>query len=153
MRFNDSLNHYRFQSTWFVASDPGSAFDVLADLGTYVEWWPEVKAITRIDDDTAGVTIRAFLPYSLHLVMCKIVEDRVGGILKASLSGDLEGFSEFVLEEKQSGCLLHYRQEVVARKPLLRALAPVARPLFRINHLIMMRRGNRGLTRYLEKNR
>lgn len=40
-------------------------------------------------------------------------------------------------------------QRVVVTKPLLRALAPVARPLFRANHTLMMRRGQRGLRAYL----
>ena len=145
------MNHYRFRSTWLVAGRPDRVFDVLGDLATYPQWWPEVRSIRQIDDVTAGAVIRAFLPYSLHLVMRQVVKDRQTGELKVSLGGDLEGYSRFLIEPRDAGCVLHYRQEVVARKRLLRMLAPIARPLFSVNHLIMMKRGNRGLTRYLEE--
>jgi hypothetical protein len=40
-------------------------------------------------------------------------------------------------------------QDVVVNKALLRALAPVARPVFRANHAAMMWRGQRGLRSFL----
>ena len=45
---------------------------------------------------------------------------------------------------------LLFEQEVEVKKPLVRVLSPVARPLFRFNHALMMRRGDHGLNRYLK---
>ena len=66
------------------------------------------------------------------------------------MTGDLEGYVQGVVTDcGTSGALLAISQRVVVTKPLLRALAPVARPLFRANHALMMRRGQRGFRAYL----
>jgi hypothetical protein len=143
------LNHYHFRSVWTVAAEADAVFNTLAQLDTYPLWWPEVKAVTMLDADNARVQIRALLPYALEFLMARQVTDEAKGILRAGMTGDLEGFSCWTISSSQPGSRLVFEEDVVVNKLLLKMLAPVARPLFALNHTIMMNRGRRGLQRYL----
>lgn len=143
------LNHYRFHSNWSVEADFQTSYDALRDLGSYPSWWPEVKSVIPLSATRATVLIMGLLPYRLEFVLEQQTDDPEAGTLKASLAGDLQGWSSWRVEPDSSGCRLIYEQEVVVNKRLLRALAPLARPLFRLNHALMMRRGRRGLRRHL----
>ena len=35
---------------------------VLHDLEHYPDWWPQVRAVAKVDDDTARVVCRSTLP-------------------------------------------------------------------------------------------
>lgn len=102
-----------------------------------------------ITEDRAVVLIMGLLPYSLEFLMDRQDDDPEMGVLCASLSGDLKGFSSWKVEADGDGCRLVYDQEVEVQKKLLRTLAPVARPLLRLNHGLMMWRGERGLRSWL----
>jgi hypothetical protein len=145
------LNHYRFTSLWKVPGSLHQIFDVISRLETYPSWWPEVKEINPIDGTSADARISALLPYSLRFSMSQEVADREAGILRARLAGDLDGYSSWTLKDTPDGCSLQFDQEVVVNKVCLRILAPVARPVFRLNHAVMMYRGERGLRRYLNE--
>jgi hypothetical protein len=145
-----SLNDYRFRSHWSVRAAAGRVFDTLVDLTRYPDWWPDIRAVTRVDDDTAEVTCRSVLPYALTFRLHRAVEDAAAGHMRVDMTGDLEGFVQGrVAEHRNAGALLAISQRVVVRKPLLRAFAPVGRPVFRANHALMMWRGQRGFRHYL----
>ena len=141
MRFND----YRFRDTWFLPAPGHAVFDAVADLEHYPRWWPDVRSVRRIDEDTAELVCRASLPYRLVVRMHRAEQDEAAGRLRVHLGGDLEGSLAARVLDRPGGTALDITQEVVATKPLLRAFAPVARPLFRLNHALMMRRGRLGL--------
>jgi hypothetical protein len=145
-----SFNHYRFRSLWSVRATTTRVFDALVDLANYPAWWPDIRAVQQIDDDTAEVTCRSVLPYALTFRLHRAVQDSARGRMRVDMTGDLEGYVQGVVTERQpEGALLAISQRVVVTKPLLRALAPVGRPLFRANHALMMRRGQRGFRAYL----
>ncbi|CAN5803040.1 SRPBCC family protein [soil metagenome] len=144
-----NLNVYEFHAQWTVPADFDTTFAVLRDLRTYARWWPEVKSVIPVNEDRAVVLIMGVLPYSLEFLMDKVVDDASTGVLRAGLSGDLEGFSSWTVKPEGSGCRLIYEQQVEVTKRLLQVLAPVARPLFRLNHHLMMSRGEKGLRSYL----
>jgi hypothetical protein len=145
-----SLNDYRFRSLWSVRAASARVFDALVDLTSYPTWWPDIRAVRQIDDDTAEVICRSVLPYALTFRLHRAVEDSREGRMRVDMTGDLEGYVQGVVAEHETeGAVLAISQRVVVTKPLLRALAPVARPLFRVNHALMMRRGQRGFRAYL----
>jgi hypothetical protein len=147
----DNLNHYRFRSVWTVAAGYEQTYEVVRDLAGYPKWWPEVERVDQIDPDRAEVTITAFFPYSLNFVMEREVDDSGAGVLRARMSGDLEGTSSWKVSREGEGCSLVFEEEVEANKRMLRLLAPIARPAFTLNHAIMMRRGRAGLRQYLAR--
>jgi carbon monoxide dehydrogenase subunit G len=140
---------YRFDSTWTVAAPPAEVFAAVVDLGAYPKWWPEVRAVRQIDDDEAELEVRAALPYRLRLRMRRAVQDEAAGKVQVEISGDLAGVLRGDLHAVPGGTRLRIRQDVALRKPLLVWFERVARPVYRINHTVMMRRGLRGLNQHL----
>lgn len=143
------LNTYRFRSVWSVDSTPERTFDVLADLGSYPRWWPQVRVARRVADDVAELRCRSALPYDLVFQARHNAREPAAGLLRADLVGDLDGTASWRIFAEGTGSRLVYDQEVVVRKPLLRRLALLARPLLLANHEVMMRSGQRGLRTYL----
>jgi hypothetical protein len=132
-----------------VPADFETTFQALRDLPSYASWWPEVKSVIPVSEERAVVLIMGMLPYALEFLMEAEVDDESAGVLRAGLSGDLEGFSSWRVEPDGDGCRLIYDQEVEVTKRLLQVLAPIARPFFKLNHRVMMRRGERGLRAHL----
>lgn len=141
---------YRFSSTWLLpGAAPDRVFGAVVDLAGYPRWWSDVERVSRVDDDTAELVCRSRLPFRLVVRMHRDAEDAHAGLMRVRLSGDLEGVLAGSVSTVDQGTQLEINQDVVARKPLLRKLDTVARPLFRANHAMMMRRGHRGLRAYL----
>lgn len=144
-----ALNDYWFRNVWSVGAAAGRVFDALVDLTNWPRWWPDVRAVQQIDDETAELVCRSTLPYALTFRLRRAVQDERAGRLRVEMTGDLEGYTEGLVAPHVTGARLAIDQRVALNKPLLRTLAPVARPLFVANHAAMMRRGQRGLRTYL----
>jgi len=144
----DRLNRYRFRAVWRVPAPPGDVLDALHELDAWTRWWPEIRESHRVDDDRAIVRVRSALPYDLHLLLVRRRDTPT--VLEAAIEGDLRGIARFRLHPDGSGSTrMLFEQEVEARKTMMRALAPVARPVFRWNHARMMRSGEQGLARFV----
>ncbi len=142
--------HYSFASLWHVPAPVERAFDTVADLEHYARWWPDVRHVVGIDDDTARVAIRSSLPYTLHLTLHRTRVDAGARHLLAEIAGDLEGWASWRLTAAADGATtLRYSQEVVTTEPWMNAAGHLLAPAFRLNHRAMMRRGQAGLARHL----
>lgn len=144
-----SLNDYWFRDVWSVAAATPRVFDALVDVRNWPRWWPDVRSVHQVDDDTAELTCRAILPYALTFRLHRAEQNADTGLLRVNMTGDLDGYCEGVVTEGTSGSQLAIDQRVVVTKRLLRTFAPIARPLFQANHALMMWRGQRGLRGYL----
>jgi uncharacterized protein YndB with AHSA1/START domain len=142
-------NHYRFVSTWRLGASPADVYRVLRDTDAYPMWWPEVRAVRRVDDRRAEMVVRSLLPYDLVFVVEEERRDPAAGVLEARMTGDLEGFSRWTITSAGDGARAVFEERVEARKELLRRLAVVARPAFQANHALMMHHGRQGLGVYL----
>ncbi|GAB3582712.1 SRPBCC family protein [Amycolatopsis endophytica] len=143
------VNAYRFRDTWLLSAPVRSVYDAVVDLAAYPRWWPDVIEVSRVDEDTAELVCRAALPYALTIRMRRAEEDPRTGRMRVHLTGDLEGSLAATAVPLPGATRLEITQQVIATKPLLRLLSPVARPVFRANHAVMMRRGRRGLAAHL----
>ena len=143
------LNDYTFQSTWQLDASPRDVYDVLAELGEYPAWWPEVKEAVKLSEDAYELRCRSFLPYDLRFVTSRSVEDPERMILEANMRGDLEGFSRWTISGAAGRTICVFDEHVITNKGLLDRLAIVARPAFKANHTLMMRHGERGLKTFL----
>jgi len=140
---------YKFRSAWHVSAAPNDVYAVLERLPDYPLWWPQVRSVTPVGNDTYELVCRSALPYELRFTTKQTVHDPVDRVLEARLSGDLEGFSRWTISFDSSATLATFEEQVVATKPLLRRLELVAGPAFKANHTRMMRDGERGLRTYL----
>lgn len=136
---------YTFRSEWTVPATVPELYDVLEDVGEYPAWWPQVRAVARLDDETALVACRSLLPYTLHVELSPRVRDREAGVLEASLDGDLVGSSRWTLTPEGDATGVVFAQQVQAPSVLMRGLTRLARPALEANHGWMMRGALRGL--------
>ncbi|MBO0839794.1 MAG: polyketide cyclase [Sciscionella sp.] len=143
------VHEYRFRNLWWLAASADRVFDALVDLEAYPLWWPHIREVSKVDDDTAELVCRSVLPFELVVRMTRAEQDQRAGRVRVNLSGDLEGWLGGVITRDARGTRLEIVQHVVAHKKLLRRLAFVARPVWLANHELMMRGGRRGLHRYL----
>ncbi|MEU6508012.1 SRPBCC family protein [Streptomyces sp. NPDC046942] len=143
-------NRYRFLSLWSLPAPPAAVYAVLERPEDYPRWWPQVRAVTRLDGSTGVLTIRSVLPYAMTFTARETRHDPDAGVLEITMSGDIEGWARWTVTADGPGTLARYEQVVHVNKPLLRWLAVPGRPVFRANHRLMMRSGRRGLMRHLE---
>lgn len=137
---------YAFSSQWEVPAPAETVAAVLLDLEAYPQWWPEVRAVARVDDETAWLVCRSVLPYSLDLILEASI--RTPPVLEVRLSGDLVGYARFTLTPIAEGArtLLDFDEEVRVSGRLLMAASYLLRPVLAWNHRRMILSCARGLT-------
>ncbi|MFI9615553.1 SRPBCC family protein [Streptomyces sp. NPDC052023] len=141
--------HYRFRSLWSLPAAPAAVYGVLERPEEYPRWWRQVREVQRKDTTTGVIRIRSLLPYDMTFTAREVRRDPGAGVLEIVMSGDIEGWARWTVTAAGSGCLARYDQVVDVNKPLLRRFAVPGRPVFRVNHRLMMRAGRRGLLAYL----
>ncbi|MFI2643687.1 SRPBCC family protein [Streptomyces sp. NPDC018610] len=142
--------HYRFRSLWHLSAPPATVYGALERVEDYPRWWRQVREVRRTGESGAALRIRSLLPYDLVLTVRETRRDPAAGVLEAVVSGDIEGWARWTLTAHDAGTLARYDQVVDVDKPLLRRFAVPGRPVFRLNHRLMMRSGRRGLAAHLE---
>ncbi|MFD8547953.1 SRPBCC family protein [Streptomyces sp. NPDC059649] len=145
------LHRYRFRSVWLLDAPPAVVYAVLERAESYPQWWPQVREVTRLDDRTGTARFRSLLPYDLRVVAAERVRDPGAGVLEIAMHGDLAGWARWTVRPGAGGTRAVFEQDVEVRKPLMRRVGLLARPLFRANHALMMRAGRRGLAGWLAR--
>lgn len=142
---------FRFASSHDVAAPRDAVFQVLQDAEHWPQWWPQIRSVTPYDDTHGRTEIRSVLPLTLRVELTTKLVDPESGVLRATLTGDLVGWSQFALRaDGPERTIVDYTQEVRLGMPGLigrLASAAVARPVLVANHAAMMRSGMRGLAR------
>jgi hypothetical protein len=135
---------YRFSSTFTLEAPRKRVHDVLVDLELYAEWWPQVRAVAKIDDDHALVVCRSALPYDLELELSAVRRDL--DLLEVGIDGPIRGWARYRLDEQGPGSTsLRFEQEVRAEAPMFVVASYVVRPLLVWNHQRMMVGAEQGL--------
>jgi hypothetical protein len=142
-------DHYVFRTVWHVMATPDRVYAALQDVPNYPRWWREVRETVELSDTSGRVRCRSLLPYDLTMVLTREVEDPVARVLRARLSGDLNGVSTWTIEADGSGTTAIFDEEVRVGKAAVRAAGRFARPALKFNHDRMMRSGERGLRTWL----
>lgn len=125
-------------------------YAVLAAVGDYPTWWPQVRSVEQVATDAVRVAVRSVLPYTLRLVLTRETEDPQRGVLRVRVTGDLDGYAQWVVRSAGGAATAEFTEEVAVTGALGRAARPAA-TLLRANHLAMMRAGERGLKRALSE--
>jgi hypothetical protein len=141
---------FGFSNSFTLEASQTRVHDVLLDLERYIEWWPQVRAVGKLDDDRALVLCRSRLPYDLELVLTAVSREQ--GHLEVAIDGPITGWARFRLDEgssRSSGTPRRssevettevvFEQEVRADAPAFVVASYVVKPLLRWNHDQMMR--------------
>ncbi len=129
---------YRFSSTFVLPAPRERVHATLVDLERYSEWWPQVRAVGKLDADNALVLCRSALPYDLELVLTAVSRD--AHLLEVGIDGPIRGWARFHLDDAGPGATsLRFEQEVYAEAPMFVLASYAVKPLLTWNHHRMMR--------------
>jgi uncharacterized protein YndB with AHSA1/START domain len=141
---------YTFRTRWHLPAPPQRVYGVLADVESYPAWWPQVRSARRIDETSGELTCRSLLPYELVFRMHQELRDPEGLVLRASMTGDLNGSSQWTISADGDGSAYAvFDEDVSVGSGLLHAAGRLVRPALKFNHDLMMRAGEKGLRRHL----
>lgn len=145
-----TAHQYAFVSEWQVPVDLPDAYAVLKDLWSYPHWWPVFKRAEQITSDRGAFVTRSAMPLTLNFSLVREVEDEAAGLLRARVTGDLDGIVEWHLVQiEPTLTTAHFLQRVTLEHKIARRADLLLRPLLTWNHALAMRSGHRGLTAHL----
>lgn len=151
------VDRYVLVSRWRIDAPLDDVWQMLVEPEHWPAWWRYVRRVELLghgDADGVGAVRRivwsSALGYGLTLTVTtrrvlKLCE------IEASASGDVDGTGLWQIEADGAGTRVTYRWEVVLRKPWMRRLARLLRPLYAWNHHAVMRAGAEGLARRLAR--
>ena len=144
---------YSFVTVWRHRAPIDAVYDAISDSLHWPEWWSTVTKVEEIaagDPDTGIGNIRRYtfkgsLPYTLAFDLTVTNTERPR-TLAGHATGELEGTGVWTLTEEPDGVTVaRYDWNVRTTRWWMNLLAPIARPIFKSNHDIVMRAGAKGL--------
>ena len=149
------MAEYRFVTTWLLECERDRVWEAIYDQRAWPSWWRGVKEVFELDPgDETGVgshsrmTWRSRLPYDLVFeIKTRTVEKP--RLIEGDASGELEGVGRWRLFEEHGVTAAVYEWNVHTTKRWMNLLAPVARPIFQVNHDWVMRNGATGIASLL----
>ena len=142
-------------TTWLLRTSRESAWEVLEDPLSWPDWWRGVVRVGELDggdEDRVGSTYRiawrSRIPYELEFDFTVRKVDPPC-CMEGDAHGDLTGNGRWLLFEREGVTAVLYEWHVETSKRWMRAVAPLARPVFDYNHDVVMRWGGEGLANRL----
>jgi hypothetical protein len=145
------MTKYSFATDWSFAAPVERVWDAITHPLEWPDWWPGVEKVDEVEpggeDGLGGVhrsTWRSALPYRLTFDS-RVARVERFGIYEVEAIGQLQGHGLWTFSSAGAVTRVRYDWNVIATKWWMRFLTPVARPLFRWNHDVIMRWGQEGL--------
>ncbi len=148
-----SVSHYDFTTHWRVRATCEEVSEVLGDALSLTRWWPsvylDVRELQAGDPETGDgreidLFTKGWLPYTLRWSFT-VVESRRPHGFSLVPHGDFEGRGDWHFAQDGEWCDITYDWRIEARKPLLRLLSPIMKPVLSANHRWAVARGEGGL--------
>ncbi len=154
-----ATNDYAFVTRWQVVGTVAEVKEILGDAASLPRWWPSVYLDVRVlvPGDAAGVgktvelLTQGWLPYRLRWRFVTTEARPDGFTLEAT--GDFEGRGVWTFVQAGDAVEVTYDWRIRARKPILRSLSWLLKPVFAANHRWAMARGERSLALELQRRR
>jgi len=151
-----AVSYYEFVTIWNLDAPVEKVWEEIKDSGSWPEWWKGVIRVVELeagDGDGVGAihrsTWKSALPYTLEFDS-EIVRIEKFKFMEARAFGELDGKGLWRFETVGNGkTRVQYDWQVNATKLWMRYLSPLARPLFRWNHDVIMGWGEKGLKKRL----
>lgn len=146
-----AANSYHFITHWHLKARQDEIVAIFKDAASLPTWWPSVYLEARIldpgDANSIGRRVdlhtKGWLPYTLRWQFVVTDVSPSGSTLVAE--GDFVGRGIWTFTQNGEWVDVTYDWKIEARKPLLRYMSRVLRPLFAMNHKWAMERGERSL--------
>jgi uncharacterized protein YndB with AHSA1/START domain len=149
------LAEYRFLTTWLLAAPRERVWDAIYDSERWPEWWHGVLEADKLEEgDETGVgqygryVWKSKLPYKLEFFV-RTTKVEKPHLLEGNAEGELTGIGRWRLFEQGGVTAALYEWNVRTTRAWMNLLAPLARPVFAVNHDYVMRNGGHGLAELL----
>ena len=148
---------YVLTTRWQIEAPLDAVWESILHSERWPRWWPGLREVVELKpgDERRVGCVRRFvwkgrLPYTLTVEMA-ITHVEPPTLLESEASGELMGRGIWRLSPSADGTAVRYDWCVSTTKRWMNWLAPVARPVFRWNHDVVMRNGARGLKRLMNR--
>jgi uncharacterized protein YndB with AHSA1/START domain len=146
---------YRFLTTWLLEADRERVWDAIYESERWPSWWHGVLEAEKLEEgDPDGVgqygryVWKSKLPYKLEFFV-RTTKVEKPQLLEGNAEGELTGIGRWRLYEQGGVTACLYEWNVSTTRAWMNLLAPVARPIFAVNHDYVMRNGGHGLAKLL----
>ena len=140
-------NYYKFITNWQIKAPLNDVWFAIYESTEWPAWWKGVKAVTTIkENDANGIngvrryTWKSVLPYTLSFNM-QLTEKRDFIFLKGIAFGELEGDGTWHFSEENGITKVQYNWNVETNKAWMNYFSFALKPLFKLNHDVVMRWG------------
>lgn len=147
---------YEFVTIWRFDAPLEKVWAEIKDSGSWSSWWKGVLSVVQIaegNEEGIGSIHRSrwksALPYTLEFDS-EVVRLENLKLIEARAFGELEGIGLWSFSgESGRETVVRYDWKVKTTKSWMNYLAPVAKPIFRWNHDVVMKWGGEGLAKKL----
>jgi hypothetical protein len=148
-------NYYKFITTWKIKASINDVWYAIYRSEEWPKWWKGVQQVKVIrENDEQGIngireyTWRSLLPYTLSFTM-ELIDKKDFDFLKGIAFGELEGNGTWYFKEENNMVTVQYNWDVKTNKSWMNYFAFILKPMFKLNHDIVMKRGADGLAKKL----
>jgi uncharacterized protein YndB with AHSA1/START domain len=150
---------YNFVTVWRFRAPLAPVWDLIYHSEKWPEWWRGVERVEELQGgDAEGIggvrryTWKSKLPYRLAFDM-RLTRVEPMSLIEGEAVGELAGMGRWRLTQDAGVTTVRYDWNVSTTKPWMNLLAPLARPVFKWNHDVVMGWGAEGLAKRLEVER
>ena len=140
------MARYYFLTTWILDAPRAEVWDAIHEIERWPDWWRGVRRVELLEDgDDGGVGARyahewrSVIPYPVRFET-RITRIERPRLIEAVAHGELAGTGRWRLFDGGETAVT-YEWNVRTTRPWMNLVAPVARPIFRWNHNVVMHRG------------
>jgi Polyketide cyclase / dehydrase and lipid transport len=149
------MAEFRFVTFWNIEAPLAVVCEAIEHSLEWPQWWPGVEEVEELTPgDANGIgSVRRYLwksrlPYRLGFDI-RVTRMQPLTMVEGIACGDVEGVGRWSFTSEGSVTVARYDWQVRPTAFWMRLLTPLAGPLFRWNHDILMQQGAEGLARRL----
>jgi hypothetical protein len=145
---------YSFLTTWILDAPRDEVWNAIYEIESWPRWWRGVAKVEKLEHgDPNGVGARyrhewrSVIPYPVRFET-RITRIEFPYLIEAEADGELAGRGRWRFFDGRETAVT-YEWNVRTTRAWMNVLAPIARPIFRWNHNVVMHQGGEGLAELL----
>lgn len=149
------MTEYRLLTIWRIKTPLTRVYAAIQDSLSWPQWWPGAKKVEqKAAGDANGINnVRDYawqgeFPYLVEFSMRATRIERLV-VIEGAAEGDLEGIGRWHFSRQGGVSIVRYEWQVHSTLAWMNLIAPIARPVFIHNHMLVMAQGGEGLARLL----
>lgn len=149
------MAHYDFLTIWRTLAPLEAVWDAIHATQQWPEWWVGVESAQPLkppgQDELGGIIHyrwKGQLPYTIEFD-AETTRMELLHVIEARVDGDVRGMGIWEFLRDGNITEARYAWQVDTTKPWMNLISPVASPLIRWNHDVIMRWGAEGLSERL----